>query len=81
MMDRSQMVLALVLKELGGTALIRKETFMDMPDNYEILTQRNIEGNLILELVEDEESVSAIRANRAADEERKAALGKLIVPS
>lgn len=75
------MVLALVLKELGGTALIRKETFMDMPDNYEILTQRNIEGNLILELVEDEESVSAIRANRAADEERKAALGKLIVPS
>lgn len=80
-MDRSQMVLALVLKELGGTALIRKETFMDMPDNYEILTQRNIEGNLILELVEDEESVSAIRANRAADEERKAALGKLIVPS
>ena len=81
MMDRTQMVLAVVIKQMGGTVLVEKETFMNMPDNYEILTQRNIEGNLVLELVEDEETVGNIRANRAAEIARKEALGKLVVPS
>ncbi len=74
------MILAVVLKQLGGTALVEKDTFMSLPEDYEIMLSRNIEGNLILTLVEDEEAVADIRSARKAHEERAKALSKLIVP-
>ena len=80
MRDKSQDILALVLKQLGGTVLVEKQTFMDMQDNYEIMTQRNMDGNLVLELVDDQELVANMRAERAADIERKEALGRILVP-
>lgn len=81
MRDKSQDILALVLKQMGGTVLVERQTFMDIEDNYEILTQRNAEGNLILELVEDQELVATMRAERAAEIERQNAMRRLIVPS
>lgn len=78
--DKSQDILALVLKQMGGTVLVEKETFMNMEDNFEIMTQRNMDGNLVLELVDDQTTVANIRANRAAEIERKEALSQLVIP-
>ena len=73
------MILASILKQMGGTVMVEKKTFMDMPENHEILISRNVEGNLVLTLIEDEEGVADIRSARA-ELERKQALSELIVP-
>jgi hypothetical protein len=80
MRDKSQDILALVLKQMGGSVLVEKQTFMEIEDNYEIMLQRNMDGNLVIELVEDQSVVVEMRAQRAAEIKRKEALGRILVP-
>ena len=76
-----QEVIALILKQMGGKVKVTKNTFLTLEQNYEILFSRSpMDDSLEIILVDDMESVSNIRANRKADDERKKALGRLIVP-
>lgn len=75
------MLLALLIKQAGGTVLIEKKTFEDMNDNFEILTTKNMDENAVLTLVEDEELVAKIRIERATEEAKKARRRSLVVPT
>ena len=75
------MLLALLIKQAGGSVLIEKKTFEEMSDNFEILTSKNMDENAVLTLVEEEELVAKIRAERVAEEMKKARRGSLVVPS
>jgi hypothetical protein len=74
------MLLALAIKQAGGTLLIEKKTFEEINDDFEIMTTKNMEGNAVLTLVEEEELVTKIRIERAAEEAKKAHRRQLIVP-
>lgn len=62
------MLLALAIKQAGGTLLIEKKNFEEINDNFEIMTTKNMEGNAILTLVEEDELVTKIRADRLAEQ-------------
>jgi hypothetical protein len=70
------MFLALILKQVGEYVLER-ETFMSIADNFEIVASKNAEGNIILNLIEDEALVKNIRAERLAAD----AKAKIVVPA
>jgi hypothetical protein len=76
----TQQILALVLRQMGGKVLVEKKTFIEMEENFEIIFHKNLDENLLISLVDDEESVANIRTARAAEQERTRALGRLIVP-
>lgn len=80
MLDFTRMILALVLKQNEGTMIVEKATFDAMQNDYEILLQRNNEGNAILTLVEDEKQIQEIRKQRANEEARAKFKEKIIVP-
>ena len=59
------MFLALAIKQAGGTLAITRQTFMEIDDNFEIMTSKNIMGEVVLSLVEGAELVSELRKTRA----------------
>lgn len=69
--DITTMFLALVIKQAGGSISLHKQTFMDMPDNYEIMSNKDSNGDLILSLVEDQDLVAAMRKKRAEEDARQ----------
>lgn len=72
------MLLALAVKQAGGTLLLERQTFVEMKDDFEILITKNTNQDAVLTLVEDEETVSKIRIEREAErlkaEKRKSIL-------
>ena len=75
------MLLALAIKQAGGTLLLEKKTFEELDYNFEILTTKNMEGNAVLTLVEEEELVTKIRAERVAEALKEKSRRELIVPT
>lgn len=74
------MLLALAIKQAGGTLLLEKQTFMDLNDDFEIMTTKNAEGNAILTLIEEEELVAKIRADRKAEQLKAEKRRSIVVP-
>lgn len=79
-MDRTMLMLALVIKQRGGTMMIEKKTFDTMDDHFEVMVTRNVHGNAVLTLVEGAELVAKIVETRALEDAKQTARRKLIVP-
>lgn len=70
MTDKQDMFLALAIKQAGGQITITKDSFMEMDDNFEIMASRNMEGNVVLSLVEGD-LVAQLRKARAIEDAKK----------
>lgn len=73
-------LLALAIKQAGGTLLIEEKNFQEINDNFEILTTKNMDGNAILTLVEEDELVTKIRAERLSEQLKADRRRELVVP-
>lgn len=75
------MLLALAIKEAGGTLLLKKETFEEINDNFEIMITKDENQDAILTLVEDDEMVAKIRAERLEDQIKADKRKSIVVPN
>lgn len=74
------MLLALAIKQAGGTLLLEKKMFLEMDDDFEILITKNANEDAVLTLVDDEVEVTKIRAKRMSEQLKAERRKSLIVP-
>ena len=74
--DSSVMFLALLLKEVGGEYVVQRDTFMNMPDEFEIMIGRTSNQDVKISLIEDESLIKQIRDKRRHDALKQ----KIVVP-
>lgn len=61
----TDLFLALLIKESGGKATIKEKTFIGMESMFEIEVRKELDGDVVLTLIEGLEEVNTARAKRS----------------